>query len=230
MRRSAATSSVISWRRWSPDWRASSWSWSIPSLSLDDLAGASRRCRCRLPRGRRGRAAPRALAQPLEHLPQAVDPLAVGVGQPRCSSRWRAWFKSPWASSSSVSSASMSSASKSADPRAVPAAGSRSATVIPVPRAVQSPAARRRPCSAAWSGGGPRARTPRRDATTPGSSGPPVSEDRRPRAGTWRASRRSPRRRGRHRCGPPFLGVEGPHRRLRFRLGAPAAEDDQHRR
>src|SRR5215469_3226837 len=33
--------------------------------------------------------------------------------KPRCSSRWRAWLRSPWNNSSSVSSAKMSSASKS---------------------------------------------------------------------------------------------------------------------
>ena len=98
MRRSAATSSVISWRRASPDSRASCDQLVDPGpLLVDDvpqplgdvLVGAAEVVAVEH--------LPAALAEPFEDLAHAGDALVVAVrGSPRCMRRCRAWLRSPW--------------------------------------------------------------------------------------------------------------------------------------
>ena len=80
MRRSAATSSVISWRRWSPDWRASSTRLSMPGpLLVDDVAQPLGDVLVGAAQVVAVEHLPPALAEPFEDLAHAGDPLAVAV-------------------------------------------------------------------------------------------------------------------------------------------------------
>ncbi len=97
MRRSGATSSVISWRRWSPDcWASSTRFVDARPLLVDDVAQPLGDVLVGAAEVVAVQHLPPALPEPLEDLAHAGDPLAVAVREALLQSRCRAWLRSPW--------------------------------------------------------------------------------------------------------------------------------------
>ena len=185
IRRSAATSSVTSWRRWSPEAWASASSCSMPMRSSASTSwSSSATSRYAPPRSPRSSCSSRSSRSWSSRSRSPCTCSPSGVRHPRLSMRCSASCRSPLASRSSVSCGQ--DRVGVVDERvlgAVPAAGSRSARSSATPVVARAPAAsllrRLVRCS-------PSSRNSTALATTPGVLGTPVrASTGADRAGIW---------------------------------------------